>query len=266
MSKIKISPDIITLIEHLGVYLMKFLKWLWKHLFIIIIATVVTIFMGYLATRWIRYNDTYVYRYLFQDSNGTFAWTGFTAIIAIITLAINAWDNRRKFKADLISKSRIKWIEDVRNASAGLIKSVYGGSSQEITKYGILLRLYFANDGTNSTKLNKSKDNAILEEVTTKARVDHTNNKKIINILINKKSNVGKNSYLNTYISTVIPLISNSYKPSKPFKMIRIMENGTTNLEIVKTPEQMRGLYVSNLCEIIRIYLKIEWDRAKKGE
>ncbi|QDZ71030.1 hypothetical protein [Pediococcus pentosaceus] len=36
---------------------MKFLKWLWKHLFIIIIATVVTIFMGYLATRWIRYND-----------------------------------------------------------------------------------------------------------------------------------------------------------------------------------------------------------------
>ncbi|KAF0415014.1 hypothetical protein [Pediococcus pentosaceus] len=245
---------------------MKFLKWLWKHLFIIIIATVVTIFMGYLATRWIRYNDTYLYRYLFQGSNGKFAWIGFTAIIAIITLAINAWDNRRKFKADLISKSRIKWIEDVRNASAGLIKSVYGGSSQEITKYGILLRLYFANDGTNSTKLNKSKDNAILEEVTTKARVDHTNNKKIINILINKKSNVGKNSYLNTYISTVIPLISNSYKPSKPFKMIRIMENGTTNLEIVKTPEQMRGLYVSNLCEIIRIYLKIEWDRAKKGE
>ncbi|WP_347921256.1 hypothetical protein ABHF04_03525 [Pediococcus acidilactici] len=245
---------------------MKTLKWLWEHLFIFTIAALVTIFIGYLVIRWIYYKDTYLYQYLFQDANGKFAWTGFTAIIAIITLAINAWDNRRKFKADLISKSRIKWIENVRNTSAELIQSFYRNDSQEVTKYGVLLRLYFANDNSNVSKSNESKDNITLGEVTTKSRVEYTNNKKVIDILINKNNNTGKNSYLNNYMSTVIPLITSRVKPSKPYKMIRILENGTTGTEEVETAEQMCGLYISNICEIIRIYLKIEWDRAKKGE
>jgi hypothetical protein len=46
----------------------------------------------------------------FKIAMGNLHGQVFTAIIAIITLAINAWDNRRKFKADLISKSRLEWL------------------------------------------------------------------------------------------------------------------------------------------------------------
>lgn len=234
---------------------MKHLKKFW---FIYLLSLVFLIFLM-ICIFWHEF-----YLYLFDSPDHKFQWIGATSIITVITLGINAWDSRRKFKADLISKSRIKWIEDVRNATAGLIQSFYNKHSHEVTKYGILLRLYFANDGAGIPKANK--ENLILKEVTTKNRVEWTNNQKIINVLINKESNVGKNSYLNSYISNVIPLITGRVEPSGPYEMIRIMESGVTGIEKVESAEQMCGLYISNICEIIRIYLKIEWDRAKKGE
>lgn len=52
--------------------------------------------------------------FLFVTDNGRFQWLGLSAAAAGIGLLINAIDNRRKFRADLISKSRIAWIPDTK--------------------------------------------------------------------------------------------------------------------------------------------------------
>lgn len=292
MSKIKISPDIITLIEHLGVYLMKFLKWLWKHLFIIIIATVVTIFMGYLATRWIRYNDTYLYRYLFQDSNGKFAWTGFTAIIAIITLAINAWDNRRKFKADLISKSRLEWLARVEKITADLYSNYYKliddsysyFSSQDLhefykevlikykgiyrddTKNKILNELNGLEMVMNKAYNNKTDHGAKFKQAyaeLTMALFDSEKNKKLyesLDIFIEK---VNK---FNDDLDEKIRKIDVDKLAIKDPKSISNLANEIKVTHLKFITEYRESKEITDVFDNIKEHLHEQWELAKRGE
>ena len=55
-----------------------------------------------------------LFNFFFISSDGKFNWIGITSVLEIITLSFNAWDRRRQFKADLVSKSRITWIQNVR--------------------------------------------------------------------------------------------------------------------------------------------------------
>ncbi len=249
VSKIKISSDIITLIEHLGVYLMKFLKWLWKHLFIIIIATVVTIFMGYLAIRWIRYNDTYLYRYLFQDSNGKFAWTGFTAIIAIITLAINAWDNRRKFRADLVSKSRIEWMNTVRP----YISEYYENFNKYIFEYAQFM------DAENGSE-EKKKCNDVLSARMHKIKKSYYNIKLYVPRGESNKKLLKNINLTWDELSYVGPYFEHGFRVGK-IRRKEIVQQNYSKI-VIK--------YVSDLSkdgiEDASIYFKNEWEKAKKGK
>lgn len=222
---------------------MKFLKWLWKYLFIIIIATVVTIFMGYLAIRWIRYNDTYLYRYLFQDSNGKFAWTGFTAIIAIITLAINAWDNRRKFRADLISKSRITWMTDTRR----ILSEYY----QVFSEYAYV----YSKFTTEKRPEESNKLNSQMTELMGKIRRIY------YEILLNIPDNES-NEPLLKYVKLIFGELNN---------IVKYYEYGQSkSFELESHYYTVVDEYISNLINTgvkeSSVYFKKEWERAKKGE
>lgn len=52
---------------------------------------------------------TYLY-----NNHGQFNWLGITSVVAVLSLFFTAWNDRKKFKADLISKSRIEWMNTVR--------------------------------------------------------------------------------------------------------------------------------------------------------
>ncbi|KAF5440912.1 MULTISPECIES: hypothetical protein [Pediococcus] len=271
---------------------MNFLKWLWKHLFIIIIATVVTIFMGYLAIRWIRYNDTYLYRYLFQDSNGKFAWTGFTAIIAIITLAINAWDNRRKFKADLISKSRIAWIENVREKVAQLntklseinyLVSLYEISSKRVEKVTSRKEWVAFNNNyelelenmdpiekrlTDSYEFEKefARNEPFHEEFLEIESEAEDIRKKL---LLRCDECIALNNNIELYFlgsnSEDINIKEGLNKLCGSLKYILKLINKDSNRKTV-THISTSSEDVKNINDDIERYLKAEWERAKKGE
>lgn len=259
---------------------MKFLKWLWKHLFIIIIATVVTIFMGYLAIRWIRYSDTYLYRYLFQDSNGKFAWTGFTAIIAIITLAINAWDNRRKFRADLISKSRIAWISEMEQIVTEYISLI------EKTEYDVGTWYYFR---TLQALKNANKEifgdfGGIDSKVSEAITLLNNNNHKleIVNLRLRVSiSDSEDNDLINAAIlETMQRNQSFNDELEKEFEAFREKlscdkEAGNFNKKYYKHEEIEKKFHVlpkdvlainKNLTIVARRYFKEEWEKAKRGE
>lgn len=51
--------------------------------------------------------------YWYED-NGHFPWVGVSAFLAGIGLILNSIQNRRKFKADLVSKSRIEFMKEAR--------------------------------------------------------------------------------------------------------------------------------------------------------
>lgn len=62
------------------------------------------------------------FSYFFVNGKN-FNWIGITSILAIITLTYTALDNRKKLKADLVAKSRVKWLEEARAISARVVKT-----------------------------------------------------------------------------------------------------------------------------------------------
>lgn len=65
------------------------------------------------------------FNHFFVDGDNKFNWVGITSVLAILSLSLTAWDSRRKMKADLVSKSRIKWLEDSREQISDLISVYY---------------------------------------------------------------------------------------------------------------------------------------------
>ncbi len=66
-------------------------------------------------------------KYWYED-NGHFPWVGVSAFLAGIGLILNAMQNRRKFKADLISKSRLELMKEGR-------KKISSFSALESSRY-----------------------------------------------------------------------------------------------------------------------------------
>lgn len=63
------------------------------------------------------------FNHFFVDNDNKFNWIGITSVLAVISLTFTAWDSRRKMKIDLISKSRITWMEQVRPLVANFYTS-----------------------------------------------------------------------------------------------------------------------------------------------
>lgn len=62
--------------------------------------------------------------FLFVTDKGRFQWVGLSAAAAGIGLVVNSIQAKRKFKADLISKSRIDWIKETQKEVAKFIQSI----------------------------------------------------------------------------------------------------------------------------------------------
>lgn len=61
---------------------------------------------------------------LFFTNKGYFNWIAITGIIAIGTFIWTIWFNNKKYRADLISKTRIDWMNQVRPLYAQYIAAV----------------------------------------------------------------------------------------------------------------------------------------------
>lgn len=105
------------------------------------------------------------------------------------------WE-QKKINVDLIAKSRLKWIEEVRSIASDLISDFLEFQNLEIIEYerlnilrknAELLKLYFNSNGQNGE---------FVEDI-----------KEIKNLLKEEDSNKGKNIYIKKYIDHIIRLI-----------------------------------------------------------
>lgn len=105
------------------------------------------------------------------------------------------WE-QKKINVDLIAKSRLKWIEEVRSIASDLISDFLEFQNLEIIEFerlntlrknAELLKLYFNSNGQNSE---------FVEDI-----------EKIKNLLREEDSNKGKNIYIKKYIDHIIDSI-----------------------------------------------------------
>lgn len=226
------------------------------------------------------------FKFIFWDRQGNFQWVGVTALIAIISLTVTAWDNRRKFKADLISRSRIDWIENVRRVYIDYYRSCYTywehqlemgvvrnedlqEEKGDIMKNAELLKLYFGPDDYSSDskkdvfdfnffqKIKESPDIYDYYGIEEKKENDkniknaESKNKVIINRLKKLKSNKGKNMLIVELVSKLTKLV---------------LYSGYGMGEAAEKKLTISVEMLEHLSSIMSIYLKNEWERAKKGE
>lgn len=232
---------------------------------------------------------------LFFNSNGDFQWQSLTAVSVIAsiifsimtlikqnkTLKLQEKLSKDKISADVKSKSRIIWIQDVRGLTAELLTSYnkyfdydenthyydlnktvkdysfnYSNYISEISTKSNKLMLYFSNaDKKDKVKLN------LMGELSYKDKNDEESikkikkvNEEILKFLYNTDDNSLKNDLLSEFIkqlNTCVKNVSHSYTKQS--------EN-----TIEKNKEMING-YLSELQNTISIYLKIEWDIAKEG-
>lgn len=65
---------------------------------------------------------TWMFHAMFITHYGEFNWLSITSIVAICTLIGSMIYNRRKIKADLVSKARLEWMDKVRTLYAMFIE------------------------------------------------------------------------------------------------------------------------------------------------
>lgn len=125
-----------------------------------------------------RYLDM-IFMNILVDNKGNFQWISITAMAAVITIFISLFSlyktNRSNFKGNIVAKSRIEWIQEVRKNSAEFIALCYDLSKlldsqefkeedletkkeiarlmYEVEKSGTLLTLYFGPDSSENNDI-----------------------------------------------------------------------------------------------------------------
>ncbi|MDR0984047.1 MAG: hypothetical protein LBL93_03435 [Ruminococcus sp.] len=198
--------------------------------------------------------------------------TNIIGSLVILLAAYLAYKSvNKQIRGDVVAKSRIEWIQEVRKLTADLI-STYSELQLLIVKY----RINNANVNDIVTKgteiLNKTQLLSLYftakpkQEISCENYNDYETN--IYNKLINNKEPKKTNArivkmldYICSetikYCSLEIDLIKSDFH-SNP-------KNEQQKQEYKKRKKVIEG-YTVQLREVMSLYLKIEWDKAKKGK
>ena len=257
-----------------------------------------------------------VFLKMFFDNQNSFQWGSVTAIAAVLAIIYSWQSNNKNIKANLVSKARIEWIQNVRNETSELIALYYSlfsiadfNSTQEIMirakEKSERLILYFGpvrGEFRNSSGISISSDNKIIvtENVT--------------NILKNELTNTNKNEFIIKYISLLTDYFFEYHNnilndkvlslqgqkrhvasqlfdfPEQEYREVGFwseeageeilyQEPKYINVEAKKQEEaiekqitkilQPTNEFKDNLSflrDVMRIYLKVEWSKAKNGK
>ena len=206
--------------------------------------------------------------------------------------------NQAKIDADIISKARIAWIENVRHATSQFIASCYGliriidldfgneMNSKHLTakENGLLLMLYFGPDSQSNddTTSNSGKNNEIYKLISKSLKL-------VEKLYSKKKSEELKNEIIECQESLENQFDALHLDHIEEHQIVE--EDGTVNYIPEYVPDESSAEYseyhqekiqydrfryensprklerlLDELTDEIRKYLKIEWDVAKKGK
>ena len=97
------------------------------------------------------------FRFFFITEDNKFNWIVATTIIAALTLIWNIWFSRRKYTAELISKSRIEWINST--------KPIVSRYIEEFTRYRYLYNVFATTkSGSDEHKNSFTSMNVVMQD------------------------------------------------------------------------------------------------------
>lgn len=235
-----------------------------------------------------------LYLYLFDSPDHKFQWVGATSIIAIITLAVNAWDNRRKFKADLVSKSRLEWLARVEKITADLYTNYYQFiddsysyfSSQDLYKLynGTLIkaeREYGAKGFTKDRVIEELSDLERVINKTYEAKTNHGDKFKqayaeLTMALFDTEKNEKLFEALDVFIKKVNKFDDTLDKKSEKIdinklpvdnpKLIAELAGKIKASHLKIATEYRESKEITDVFDKIREHLHEQWELAKRGE
>lgn len=209
----------------------EFLKHKYKIVIFCLIAIIVAEFL-------LINNKNKLLRLIFLTKENEFQWLAITSILAIATFLFTSINTVKKNKADLVAKSRIEWIQEVKQIMAIYLK--------DVTYYPFLFKKYAKNNTSDSKRLELETE---LNELALRIKQNK-------NLLLLHLSNNEDNKQLNECIQDCEKWIKNMRV------RWRIQTKGNTNVDLFEyklTP-------IDNLLIVSREYFKREWDKSKKGK
>ncbi|MCP8859477.1 hypothetical protein [Latilactobacillus curvatus] len=191
------------------------------------------------------------FNHFFVDNDNKFNWIGITSVLAIISLTFTAWDSRRKLKADLVSKNRIKWLERLKDHI-----TLYC-LAQQTRLVTLELMFRYHKDETKDGKLrdwgvdqiNKNQENL---DVST---IDASKSTALITLNLFRNDDTMETKLLENIMK--IDREINNYQD--------LLTDEEYNEGYIYDMES-RMKEIDDLLEHSAIYFKREWEKAKRGE
>lgn len=111
---------------------------------------------------------TIKFGYFFNTDKGHFNWVFVTSIVAICTFIWTIWFNSKKYKADLVSKTRIEWLQEIRELYGKYIEAIVGvfdgkkgkmyASIADVKHYQLELFTYFGIESNKDIFYSKEQE------------------------------------------------------------------------------------------------------------
>ncbi|MFT9098426.1 hypothetical protein [Liquorilactobacillus sp.] len=172
---------------------------------------------------------------VFFNRYDEFQWGGITAIITIISIASTIIVTIRRNRADLVSKSRIEWLQ----VNKKIMSEYLAELSDYPYEYAQYRRLAMENGNRLQVIEKKEKVDALAQKIQSKH-----------NLLLMNLSDNEDNKQINDCI-----VVCTEWINSMPERW----DNSGANFSYKDTP-------IVNLMKVARDYYKREWDRAKRGK
>lgn len=181
---------------------------------------------------------------IFFDKNGGFQWVGITSLVALFTFIYSIYSNNKKNKYEIISKERIRWINEIKQQVAELLTS--------LNKYYDLVQ----NCGNrNILESNPQKRQFLKEKYHDEAnKLMEDINLKVELLLMSFADNIDNKQMIDS-ISDASSWV-NSFN-----KYWNWNENAPLYIEF-----KFDNIPILNLRTVSRDYLIREWHRAQRGE
>ena len=128
-------------------------------------------FVGVVMINMLNILSAINFQYFFNTDSGHFNWILVTSIIAIATFIWTIWFDNKKYRADLVLKTKIEWLQDMRNVYGKYIKAtiaVFDGKGQktyssiaDVKQYQLELLTYFGVTHSDSIFYSEKEENII---------------------------------------------------------------------------------------------------------
>lgn len=175
---------------------------------------------------------------LLHDDKGNFEWASISAIVALIAALISIYNsyktNKSNFKSNVVSKSRIEWIQEVRKQSVAFISSFY-----KLTNYIKRFDYDYFREPDHKIRIDRIEKDQELTSL-----INELKEKGTLLILYFGPDKSGNNVFIDYMVNHILEIADELGKSYDIDFLLKQEDN------------------IISLRDFLRVYFKAEWKRA----